>query len=133
MAGRQKRELVSTRRFERRAARYVGRHRQRQDGVANALRLLAEDMFDPRLKSHALGGEMKGRYACSCGYDCRIVYSIETDPKTKTEKILLLDVGTHDAVVLTRKLRFLVSHPTKDNPSPIHYEQRRSQQRSDCP
>jgi mRNA-degrading endonuclease YafQ of YafQ-DinJ toxin-antitoxin module len=98
MPAKQKRDLVSTPHFERRAGKFVRRHRRRQDGVADALLLLGEDMFDPRLKTHALGGHLKGQYACSCGYDCRILFCVEADAKTKTEKILLLDVGTHDEI-----------------------------------
>ena len=98
MPTKQRRELVNTPRFERRARKFVRRNRQRQDGVADALLRLGEDIFDPRLKMHALGGALQGQYACSCGYDCRITFGIATDPKTKAEKILLLDVGTHDEV-----------------------------------
>ena len=63
-----------------------------------ALRHLAGDMNDPRLKTHALTGEMSGEFACSCGYDCRITFKIETNALTKAREILLHDVGTHDEV-----------------------------------
>jgi mRNA-degrading endonuclease YafQ of YafQ-DinJ toxin-antitoxin module len=33
-----------------------------------------------------------GLQSCSCGYDCRIVFSVEP------EQIVLLDIGTHDEV-----------------------------------
>ena len=33
-----------------------------------------------------------------CGYDCRIVFSIEIDEKTGCEVIILHDIGTHDEV-----------------------------------
>ena len=59
---------------------------------------MEKDVFDPRLKTHELSGVLKGIHACSCGYDCRILFSVQIDTKTQTEKILLLDVGTHDQV-----------------------------------
>lgn len=43
---------------------------------------------------------MTGLRACSCGYDCRIVFSIERvdDVDVDLETIVLLDIGTHDKV-----------------------------------
>ena len=58
--------------------------------VDRALRLLATDPRDPRLRTHKLeGGE---RWACSYAYDGRIVFRWEADV------ITLLDVGSHDDV-----------------------------------
>lgn len=37
-------------------------------------------------------------WACSCGYDCRIVFSFENDEESGAELIVLLDIGTHDVV-----------------------------------
>jgi mRNA interferase YafQ len=59
---------------------------------------LEEDPFSTDLKSHKLSGNLYGLYACSCGYDCRIVFSIKKDIKNKTEFIILVDIGTHDEV-----------------------------------
>lgn len=98
MANDSKRAVVATPHFERALYRYVRRNSSRQDRVADALQLLAENMNDPRLKTHRLGGGKHPALACSCGYDCRIVFSVETDAKTKTEKIILADVGTHGEV-----------------------------------
>ena len=54
--------------------------------------------FDPRLKTHALSGNLAGRYACSRGYESRIVFKLVNDEKTNTEFILLVDVGTYDEI-----------------------------------
>jgi mRNA interferase YafQ len=66
--------------------------------VERALDRLRENMLDSRLKTHHLGGKLFGIYACSCGYDCRIVFKLSVDEKKKTERILLLDIGSHDEV-----------------------------------
>jgi mRNA-degrading endonuclease YafQ of YafQ-DinJ toxin-antitoxin module len=58
--------------------------------VDRALRLLAADPRDPRLRTHKLEGG--ARWACSYAYDGRIVFTWEA------EVITLLDVGTHDDV-----------------------------------
>mgnify|MGYP000600759281 CR=1 FL=1 len=46
-------------------------------------------------------GKLQGQTAAeiiSCGYDCRIIFSLESDPETGEEMLVLLDVGTHDEV-----------------------------------
>lgn len=59
---------------------------------------MSEDLFAPALGAHKLSGELYGLWACSCGYDCRIVFTLEMDAQTRAEVILLLDLGTHDDV-----------------------------------
>ncbi len=54
-----------------------------------ALRLLATDPHDLRLRTHKLTGE---RWACSYAYDGRIVFL------WAGELIILLDLGSHDEV-----------------------------------
>ncbi len=56
------------------------------------------DVFAPSLGTHKLSGKLNGLQACSCGYDCRLVFSIEQDTETSREVIVLLDIGTHDEV-----------------------------------
>ena len=63
------------------------------------------DIFAPRLGTHKLGGKLSGLQACSCGYDCRIVFSIEPGTEAQTEVIVLLDIGTHDEVYYAARFR----------------------------
>ena len=56
------------------------------------------DVFAPSLGIHKLSGNLFGLLACSCGYDCRIVFTIEQDAENDREVIVLLDIGTHDEV-----------------------------------
>lgn len=56
------------------------------------------DVFVLSLGTHKLSGKLDGFQACSCGYDCRIVFSIERDTEMNSEVIVLLDIGTHDEV-----------------------------------
>ena len=48
--------------------------------------------------THKLEGKLADLLACSCGYDCRIVFAIKTDRETDEKIIILLDIGTHDEV-----------------------------------
>lgn len=61
-----------------------------------ALELLAEDVHDSRLRTHKLKGRLEGSWACSAGYDLRIIFSFVE--QEGTEAILLETVGTHDEV-----------------------------------
>ncbi len=59
---------------------------------------MQKDVFAPSLGTHKLSGTLEGLRACSCGYNCRIVFSIEQNPVDDTQVIVLLDIGTHDEV-----------------------------------
>ena len=59
---------------------------------------LRADPRDPKLKAHSLRGVLAASFACSCGYDCRIIFTVEKEPRTGRELILLHEVGTHDEV-----------------------------------
>lgn len=37
------------------------------------------DVFAPKLGTHKLSGVLQSLWASSCGYDCRIVFSLESD------------------------------------------------------
>lgn len=91
-----KRELIQTTAFTRTLRRLSKKRRQAAADVRAALTFLAADAFDPRLKSHKLTGELGGAWACSAGYDVRILF--EFVQQEEAEAILLLTVGTHDEV-----------------------------------
>jgi mRNA-degrading endonuclease YafQ of YafQ-DinJ toxin-antitoxin module len=59
---------------------------------------MQEDVFATPLGTHKLSGRLEGLRACSCGYDCRIVFSIDKNPDGERVVIVLLDIGTHDEV-----------------------------------
>ena len=76
------------------------RLQRRQPEFANTLletfRLLEHDPYAPALKAHKLKGKLKTSWACSAGYDLRIVFSF-----TRYEgkpALLLESIGTHDDV-----------------------------------
>ncbi|MDJ0658431.1 MAG: type II toxin-antitoxin system YafQ family toxin [Crocosphaera sp.] len=92
------RELVLTPKFERAFRKFVLRNPKLQQRIEKTLAKMREDIYLPNLGTHSLKGQLLGLKACSCGYDCRIIFSVETDPETKQEVIILLDIGTHDEV-----------------------------------
>jgi mRNA interferase YafQ len=84
--------------FRRAFKRYTRNNAARQKRVLQTLAELAHDPFHLALKTHKLSGQLKGLWACSVDYDCRIVFTFEPDPDTGDDMIVLIDLGSHDEV-----------------------------------
>jgi len=91
-------ELVLTSRFERAFRRLTGKNPALQSQIETTIQRMAENLADPRLKTHRLSGRLAGLHACSVAYDCRIVFSKQKHPKTSVETMLLINIGTHEEV-----------------------------------
>jgi mRNA interferase YafQ len=90
------RELIRTARFVRALRRHLKKHRDAEAEVRESLQLLSADAFDSRLKTHKLTGDLKNVWACSAGYDLRILFEfVEHDG---AEAISLLTIGSHEEV-----------------------------------
>lgn len=92
------RALVLTPTFTRAFRKFVKRNPTLQRRIEEILKQMEVDVFAPTLDTHKLSGKLMGLQACSCGYDCRVVFSIEKEHPTNDEVIVLLDIGTHDQV-----------------------------------
>jgi addiction module RelE/StbE family toxin len=91
-----KRPLLRSSAFIRRARSVLKKNPQRSAELQAVLELLAADCFHPHLKTHKLRGELEGCWACSAGYDLRLVFKfVELEG---AEGILLLTIGTHEEV-----------------------------------
>lgn len=88
--------LLPSTAFVRAARRLNRRDPDLADDLRIVLELLAENALDPRLKTHKLKGQFAGSWACSVGYDLRIVFQFVKH--RGKEAILLEAVGTHDEV-----------------------------------
>jgi len=90
------RSLIRSSAFVRAAKRLL----QKRPGVAEdlgaTLELLSADALHAKLKTHKLKGDLEGSWACSVGYDLRIIF--EFVQHEGSEAILLETVGTHDEV-----------------------------------
>ena len=71
------REIILTVRFKRSLKKFVRRNALLQKQVEQTLKLMREDTFAPSLMVHRLKGEYEGLRACSCGYDCRIIFYLK--------------------------------------------------------
>ncbi len=91
-----KRNLIRSKTFLRTAKKFVKKHPQAAEDIQSALKLLSDDAFHPSLKTHKLKGELEGSWACSAGYDLRIIF--EFVDFEGAEAVLLEEIGTHDEV-----------------------------------
>lgn len=92
------RALVLTPKFKRAFRKFVKRNADLQKRIEDILVQMEADVFAPNLSTHKLSDKLDGLQSCSCGYDCRIVFSIEQNTQPDSEVIVLLDIGTHDEV-----------------------------------
>ncbi len=90
------RVLLRSNAFLRAARRAAKKDPRAAADLHAALELLSADAFQPQLKTHKLKGPLEGSWACSAGYDLRIVFKIVA--WQGAEAILLETVGTHEEV-----------------------------------
>jgi len=88
--------LLRSNAFVRTAKKHVKKNRPAAADIQAALILLAADAFHAQLKTHKLKGGLEGFWACSAGYDLRIVFRFV--PWEGKEAILLETIGTHEEV-----------------------------------
>ncbi len=91
-----KRRLLRSGSFIRAVRKYVKKRPLTERAIQETLILLADDTFHVNLRTHKLKGKLKGSWACSVGYDLRIVFQF-VDYEGQ-EAILLQTLGTHDEV-----------------------------------
>ncbi len=88
--------LLPSKAYLRAARKIVKRQPETAAAIRETLELLAADAFDASLRTHKLSGELEGSWACSAGYDLRIIFSFVQHQNA--EAILLESIGTHDEV-----------------------------------
>ena len=92
------RKLVLTSKFKRSLKKFIQRNANLQKQIDRTLLQMTQDILASSLMSHRLKGEYEGLRACSCDYDCRIIFSIQKNEQTNEEEIVLLNIGSHDEV-----------------------------------
>jgi mRNA-degrading endonuclease YafQ of YafQ-DinJ toxin-antitoxin module len=91
------REAVWDRKFDRAVNRLLRRNPHLREEIRRTIRRLREDPFQPVLGTHKLKGKLDGLWACSGGYDLRIVFVFKKSERDEDD-ILLIDIGAHDEV-----------------------------------
>lgn len=91
-------KLAWSAQFTRAAKKLARRKPDLFEDLENALRQLEADPYHPSLRTHKLSGDFDGCWACSVGYDFRIIFEFARTPKSDEMEIHLLNLGTHDEV-----------------------------------
>lgn len=91
-----RRALLRSPVFGRDLRRWLKQHADATASIEVTLDQLSADATHPSLRTHKLRGSLAGYWACSSGYDLRIVF--EYTQHEGQEAILLLALGTHDEV-----------------------------------
>lgn len=92
------RTLVWSNTFIRAFKRVLRKQPNLRKNIEDTLKLLAQDPFTLQLETHKLKGKLSGSWACSAGYDLRIVFDFVKSEKQKEDCIFLIEIGTHDEV-----------------------------------
>ena len=92
------RKLIWGKTFIRTYRRTLKNHPNLRKDIEETLRLLTETPFAPKLETHKLKGKLSGSWACSAGYDMRIIFDFIKEQNKHEDSILLLGIGTHDDV-----------------------------------
>ncbi|MDE3058605.1 MAG: type II toxin-antitoxin system mRNA interferase toxin, RelE/StbE family [Bacteroidota bacterium] len=92
------RTLQWSSRYKRSVKRLIKQRPPYQEKILDVMRTLQENPFEQSLHTHKLKGEFEGIWACSAGYDLRIMFEFVKRPQSNEEEILLIDIGTHDEV-----------------------------------
>jgi addiction module RelE/StbE family toxin len=92
------RELLWSNTFRRAFRRTVKRQPNILGDIEATLRLLQADPFASQLATHKLKGRLAGTWACSAGYDLRILFEFVPNPQGGEDDLFLIEIGTHDEV-----------------------------------
>ncbi|HDH53104.1 MAG TPA: type II toxin-antitoxin system mRNA interferase toxin, RelE/StbE family [Nitrospirae bacterium] len=92
------RTLIWGKTFIRAFKRTIKKHPNLNKDIEETLRLLAKEPFAPQLETHKLKGKLSGSWACSVGYNLRIVFDFVKSEGQKEDNIFLMEMGTHDEV-----------------------------------
>ncbi len=87
-------ELVFPESYNRRAARFLGRHPQLREQYRKTLELVALNPRHPSLRLHALKGRLAGLHSISINLSYRITLEL----LIREREIVLINVGDHDAL-----------------------------------
>jgi mRNA-degrading endonuclease YafQ of YafQ-DinJ toxin-antitoxin module len=78
--------------FEKHWLKYLNKLSDKEkENLKTRLAMFKEDVFDKRLKTHRLKGNLKEYYSFSITYSDRIVFRLLDD-----SEILFIEVGSHD-------------------------------------
>jgi len=92
------RTLIWSKTFIRAFKKTIRKQSNSRHDIEDTLRLLVINPFAPQLETHKLKGKLEGSWACSVGYDLRIIFDFVKNEQTADDDIFLIEIGSHDEV-----------------------------------
>ncbi len=86
--------LDKTSKYQKIEKKFFKKHPSLVDDYCIVLEKLSFNPFDSSLKTHKLSGKLDGLYACSLGFEYRMLLTIEI----KEDVVTLVALGSHDEV-----------------------------------
>jgi len=83
------RKLIWGKTFVRALKQTIKKHPTLKKDVEETLSVLLNDPFASRLGTHKLKGKLPGSWACTVGYDLRIIFDFVKSEKQREEDIFL--------------------------------------------
>ena len=87
-------KLVFTERYQKCAAKFLKQHPKLEQQYLKTLQLLEMNPHHPSLRLHTLSGKLQGLHSVSINLSYRITLEL----LIQDEKIIPVNVGSHDAV-----------------------------------
>ncbi len=87
-------KLIYLKSYNKKATRFIKKHRDLLKQYEKTLKLLEVDPFHPSLRLHKLQGRLEG----ICSVSINITYRIAIDCIIEYGKIVLIDIGHRDEV-----------------------------------
>jgi len=81
------RTLIWSNTFVNALRRTIKKHPTLKQDIEETLKLLTKDPFAPQLETHKLKGKLAGSWACSVGYNWRIVFEFVKSEKQQEDDI----------------------------------------------
>ena len=89
-------KIIQDKKFIKEVSKLIVNNTQLKNKLIEVYELMEKNIFDPKLKTHKLQGELKERWSCSLTYNLRIIFKFR---EINNEKVIeLLMVGDHDSV-----------------------------------
>ena len=92
------REFIWSKTFIRAYKRTIKKEPSISKDIEKTLRILIENPFHPQLTTHKLKGKLSGLWACTVGYDLRIIFEFVKSEIHQEDNIFLIEIGSHDEV-----------------------------------
>ncbi len=86
--------ILFTHSYERKAAKFPGKHADLINRYRKTLELFRVNPFHPSLRLHGLKGRLKGLYSVSLSVQYRISIEFLVDKET----VIPIDIGEHDII-----------------------------------